>query len=67
MKYLIMKRDMEISHIIQGQVTKIGKAIEIINSIKIIGLTNWNITKAMDFNKTTQGVFVKGIVICFNY
>jgi hypothetical protein len=40
MKYLITKRDMEISHIIQGQIIKIGKAIEIINNIKIIGLTN---------------------------
>ncbi len=52
MKYLIMKRDMEICHIIQGQI------IEIINSIRIIGLTNGDITKTMDFGKTTRGVFV---------
>jgi TolB-like protein len=58
MKYLITKRDMEISHIIQGQILKIGKAIKIINSIRIINLTNGDITKTMDFNKTTQGVFV---------
>ncbi len=53
MKYLIMKRDMEISHIIQHQLIKIGKAIEIINSIRIISLTNGDITKIMDFGKTT--------------
>jgi hypothetical protein len=58
MKYLITKRDMEISHIIQGQILKIGKAIKTINSIRIISLTNGDITKTMDFNKTTQGVFV---------
>ncbi len=40
MKYLITKKDMEISHIIQGQIIKIGKAIEITNSIRIISLTN---------------------------
>ncbi len=62
-----MKRDMEINHIIQGQMIKIGKAIEIMSSIRIIGLTNRNITKAMDFDKTTWGVFVKGIIICGNY
>jgi hypothetical protein len=44
---------MGISHIIQGQIIKIRKAIEIIISIRIIGFTNQNITKAMDFNKTT--------------
>jgi hypothetical protein len=53
MKYLITKRDMEIGHIIQGQIMKIGKAIEIINSIRIINLTNGDITKTMDFDKTT--------------
>jgi hypothetical protein len=53
MKYLIMKRDVEIGHIIQGQIMKIAKAIEIINNIKIINLTNGDITKTMDFNKTT--------------
>jgi riboflavin synthase alpha subunit len=58
MKYLITKRDMEIGHIIQGHIIKIGKVIKIINIIRIIGLTNRNITKTMDFNKTTQGVFV---------
>jgi hypothetical protein len=58
MKYLITKRDMEISHIIQGQILKIGKAIKIINSIRIISLTNGDITKTMDFNKITQGVFI---------
>ncbi len=58
MKYLITKRDMEIGHIIQGQIMKIGKAIEIINSIRIINLTNGDITKTMDFDKTTWGVFV---------
>jgi len=31
---------MEISHIIQGQIIKIGKAIEIISNIRIIDLTN---------------------------
>ncbi len=49
---------MEIGHIIQGHIIKIGKVIKIINIIRIIGLTNRNITKTMDFNKTTQGVFV---------
>ncbi len=58
MKYLIMKRDMEISHIIQGRIIKIGKAIEITSKIRIIGLTNKNIFKTMDFDKMTQGVFV---------
>jgi hypothetical protein len=58
MKYLIVKRDMEINHIIQGQLIKIGKAIKIISNIRINGLTNENITKIMDFGKTTRGVFV---------
>jgi len=49
---------MEISHIIQGQLIKIGKAIEIISSIRIIDLTNGNVTKIMDFSKMTWGVFV---------
>jgi hypothetical protein len=53
MKYLITKREMEINHIIQGLIIKIGKEIEIINSIKITGLTNGDITKAMDFGKMT--------------
>ncbi len=52
-----MKRDMEINHITQGQIIKIGKAIEIINSVRIINLTNGDITKTMDFDKTTLGVF----------
>ncbi len=43
---------MEICHIIQGQI------IEIINSIRIIGLTNGDLTKTMDIGKTTRGVFV---------
>ncbi len=43
---------MEICHIIQGQI------IEIINSIRIIGLTNGDITKTMDIGKTTRGVFI---------
>jgi hypothetical protein len=51
MKYLITKRDMEMGHIIQ--IMKIGKAIKIINNIKIINLTNGDITKTMDFDKTT--------------
>ncbi len=58
MKYLIMKRDVEISHIIQGQIIKIGKVIEITNKIRIIGLTNEDIFNTMDFNKMTQSVFV---------
>jgi hypothetical protein len=58
MKYLITKRDMEISHIIQGQIIKIGKVIEITNNIRIIDLTNGNITKTMDFSKTTQSVLL---------
>jgi hypothetical protein len=58
MKYLIMKRNIEVGHIIQGQIIKIGKAIEIINNIKIINLTNGDITKTMDFDKRTRGVFV---------
>ncbi len=49
---------MEINHIIQGQLIKIGKAIKIISNIRINGLTNENITKIMDFGKTTRGVFV---------
>jgi hypothetical protein len=57
MKYLITKRDMEINHIILSQIIKIGKAIEIINNIRIFSLTNGDITKTMDFNKTTRGVF----------
>jgi hypothetical protein len=43
---------------IQGQIIKIGKAIKIINTIRIINLTNENILKIMDFNKTTQGVSI---------
>jgi hypothetical protein len=58
MKYLIVKRDMEINHIIQGQLIKISKAIKVISNIRIIGLTNENITKIMDFGKRTRGVFV---------
>jgi hypothetical protein len=58
MKFLITKKDMEISHIIQGQIIKIGKEIKIINNIKIIDLINGNITKTMEFGKTTQSVFV---------
>jgi hypothetical protein len=58
MKYLITKKDMEINHIIQGQLIKIGKVIEIINTIRIIGLIDKVITKIMDFNKMTQGDFV---------
>jgi hypothetical protein len=58
MKYLIVKRDMEINHIIQGKLIKIGKAVKIINSIIIIGLTNRNRTKIMDFGKMTRSVFV---------
>jgi hypothetical protein len=53
MKNLITKRVMEINHIIQGQIIKIGKEIEINNNIRIIGLTNGDITKTMDFGKTT--------------
>jgi transcriptional regulator with PAS, ATPase and Fis domain len=49
---------MEISHIIQGRIIKIGKAIEITSKIRIISLTNKNIFKTMDFGKMTQGVFV---------
>ncbi len=45
------ENDMEINHIIQGQVIKIGKAIKIINNIRIISLTNGDITKIMDFTK----------------
>ncbi len=58
MKCLIMKKDMEINHMIQGQIIKIGKAIKIINTIRIINLTNENILKIMDFNKMTQGVSI---------
>jgi len=58
MKYLITKRDMQINHIIQGQTIKTTKVIEITNNIRIINLTNGYILKIMDFNKTTQGVFV---------
>jgi hypothetical protein len=43
---------------IQGQIIKIGKAIKIINTIRIINLTNENILKIMDFNKMTQGVSI---------
>jgi hypothetical protein len=57
MKYLITKRDMEINHIIEGQIIKTTKAIET-NNIRIIDLTNGNMFKTMDFNKMTQGVFV---------
>jgi transcriptional regulator with PAS, ATPase and Fis domain len=53
MKYLIMKRDMKIIRIIQGQMIKVGNAIKIINNIRIIALTNGDITKTMDFDKTT--------------
>ncbi len=53
-----MKRDMEISHIIQGQIIKIGKAIEITSNIRIIDLINENILKTMDFDKMIEGVFV---------
>ncbi len=58
MKYLITKRDMEINHIIQRQIIKITKAIEITNNIRIISLTNGDIFKTLDFNKTTQGVLL---------
>jgi hypothetical protein len=51
-----MKRNMEISHIIQGKIIKIGKVIEITSKIRIIDLTNG--FKTMDFSKMTQGVFV---------
>ncbi len=57
---------MEINHIIQGQIIKFDKEIKIFNNIWIIGLINGDITKAMDFDKTTWGVFVR-VVICGNY
>jgi hypothetical protein len=57
MKYLVMKRDMEINHIIEGQIIKTTKAIET-NSIRIIDLTNGDMFITMDFSKMTQGVFV---------
>ncbi len=41
--------NMEINHIIQGQIIKIGKTIKITSNIRIICLTNGDITKTMDF------------------
>jgi hypothetical protein len=58
MKYLITKKGHGNQSYNSRPIIKFGKAIEITNNIIIINLINRDITKTMDFDKTTQGVFI---------
>jgi hypothetical protein len=58
MKYLMTKKGYGNQWYNSRPIIKFGKAIEITNNIIIINLIDRDITKTMDFDKTTRGVFV---------